>query len=80
MEWMNGLFEGETQVFTPGDDSIRGFRKASTVGKRHRDIAGAINELDVQVLVVVEGSNRPEELQLFFDQLIVEGNWECAVQ
>ena len=36
--------------------------------------------MDLQVLVAVEGPNRVEELQLFFDRDEINGDWKCTVQ
>ena len=36
--------------------------------------------MDLQALVVVEGPNRVEELQLYFDRPEITGDWTCAVQ
>jgi hypothetical protein len=30
--------------------------------------------------VIIEGPNRPEELDIFFNQGIIPGDWQCAVQ
>lgn len=35
--------------------------------QRRASLAGVLNEVDVDVLVVVEGPNKATELQLFFD-------------
>jgi endonuclease/exonuclease/phosphatase family metal-dependent hydrolase len=50
------------------------------VRERIDDIVGVINELGFDALVVVEGPNRVEELQYFFDNSPVQGNWSCVVQ
>ncbi len=80
IEWMNSLFEGDPPQFKAGDMKVQGPRKNNTVDDRIADISGVINEMDLQVLVVVEGPNRVEELQLFFDRDEVGGDWKCAVQ
>ena len=36
--------------------------------------------MDLHTLVVVEGPNRVEELQLFFDQDEIDGDWKCTFQ
>ena len=79
IEWMNDLFVGDPPTFKSDDVEIRGPRRRNTVGQRRQDIAGVINEIDVAALVLVEGPNRQEELQLFFDA-DVQGDWHCAVQ
>jgi hypothetical protein len=80
IEWMNSLFEGDPPQLKQGDASVRGPRKKNTVAERIRDISGVINEMDLHVLVVVEGPNRQEELQLFFELDEIDGDWNCAVQ
>ncbi len=80
IEWMNSLFEGDPPQFKADNSEVRGPRKNNTVAERLRDITGVINELDLQVLVVVEGPNRPEELQLFFSRNEMQGDWKCKVQ
>ena len=80
IEWMNSLFEGDPPQFKAGDTQVRGPRKNNTVDDRIADISGVINEMDLQVLVIVEGPNRVEELQLFFDRPEINGDWKCAVQ
>jgi hypothetical protein len=80
IEWMNDLFTGDTPVFRPDGDVVRGPRRDNTVAQRRADVAGVINDLDLDAMVIVEGPNRVEELQLFFDQDTVNGDWRCAVQ
>lgn len=77
---MNSLFEGDSPQFKEGDTKVRGLRKNNTIDDRIADISEVINEMDLQALVVVEGSNRAEELQLFFDRDEIDGDWKCAVQ
>ena len=80
MEWMNDLFvsNDEPPGFRPDDDEPAHHRGA-TVRERRDHLSGALNELVADVVVVVEGPNRAEELQLFFDE-DVQGNWETWVQ
>jgi endonuclease/exonuclease/phosphatase family metal-dependent hydrolase len=56
-----------------------GSRSNPTVQDRRESLSGAINELNLDVLVVVEGPNKSDELQLFFDT-DVQGDWHCDVQ
>ncbi len=77
---MNSLFEGDPPHFKTGDTKVRGPRKNNTVSDRIADVSGVINEMDLQALVVVEGPNRVEELQLFFNRDEINGDWKCAVQ
>src|SRR5215203_5679792 len=80
MEWMNDLFvsNDEPPAFRPDEDEPAHHRGA-TVRERRDHLSGALNELAADVVVVVEGPNRAEELQLFFDE-DVEGDWETWVQ
>lgn len=77
---MNSLFEGDPPQFKPGDTKVKGPKKNNTVDDRINDISGVVNEMDLQALVAVEGPNRGEELQLFFDRDEIDGDWKCAVQ
>ena len=80
IEWMNSLFEGDPPQFKAGDTKVRGPRNNNTVDDRIADVSGVINEMGLQSLVVVEGPNRVEELQLFFDRDEINGDWKCTVQ
>jgi len=71
IEWMNSLFEGDPPQFKAGDTKVRGPRKNNTVDDRVKDVSGVINEMDLQVLVVVEGPNRAGDLQLYFDRFLL---------
>jgi endonuclease/exonuclease/phosphatase family metal-dependent hydrolase len=80
MEWMNDLFGPNDQpaAFRP-DDARPAHHKSATVRQRRDDLSGVLNELAPDVVVVVEGPNRTEELQLFFDE-DVQGEWKTQVQ
>ena len=82
MEWMNDLF-ADGPAFKPDNDRVRGPNPGSrdnpTVLQRRQSLSGAIDEMDVDVLIVVEGPNKADELQLFFDT-DVAGTWMCDVQ
>jgi endonuclease/exonuclease/phosphatase family metal-dependent hydrolase len=80
MEWMNDLFVADKgpAAFRP-DDAVPQHNHKTTVRRRREDLAGVLNELQPDVLVVVEGPNRTDELQLFFD-LDVEGTWQTYIQ
>jgi endonuclease/exonuclease/phosphatase family metal-dependent hydrolase len=82
IEWMNDLFttdDGQV-AFKSNNTTVRGPRSGNTVRQRIDDIAGVINDLGFDALVVVEGPNRVEELQHFFDNSPVQGAWSCVVQ
>ena len=80
IEWMNDLFSSDGAVsFKDDDERIRGPKSGNTVKQRRESIAGVIEELEVEVLVIVEGANRATEIQLFFDT-DVTGDWSCDVQ
>lgn len=78
MEWLNELFTGDPPQFHPDDHS--GYMTKQKVGERRKDLAGVINEVDSDIWVITEGPNRVEELQLFFDDPLINGTWHCAVQ
>jgi len=82
MEWMNDLFT-QGPSYHPDDRRVRGpnpgHSSNPTVKQRRESLSGAINEMNLDVLVVVEGPNKADELQLFFDT-DVQGTWQCDVQ
>ncbi|NNE76476.1 MAG: hypothetical protein HKN31_05320 [Pricia sp.] len=77
-EWMNEFFTGEPPVFVA--DSKKGYMTKRSIGKRRNDVIGVINDVNSDIWVIVEGPNQVAELQLFFDQPEVHGDWDCAVQ
>ena len=68
IEWMNDLFttSGGQVVFKRDNRAVRGPRRGNTVRERIDDVAGVIDALGLDALVVVEGPNRVDELQHFF--------------
>lgn len=83
MEWMNDLFT-DGPAFKPDDAEVRGpspgfNRGGPTVKQRRESLSGVLNELDLDVVVIVEGPNKRRELQLFFDT-DVAGTWVCDIQ
>ena len=82
IEWMNDLFTTSAGqvVFKSDGTTVRGPRSGNTVRDRIDDIAGVVNALGFDALVVVEGPNRVDELQHFFDNSPVQGSWSCVVQ
>jgi hypothetical protein len=80
MEWMNDLFVSneEPPAFRP-DDAVPAHHSGATVRERRDHLSGALDELSPDFVVIVEGPNRPQELQLFFDE-DVEGEWKTGVQ
>jgi len=77
-EWMNELFTGDPVTFH-GDDT-QGYMTKHFVGERRTDISGVINDVQSDIWVLVEGPNQASELQLFFDQPGIDGDWKCTVQ
>ncbi|MAZ29649.1 MAG: hypothetical protein CL868_21560 [Cytophagaceae bacterium] len=77
VEWMNDLFDGDGN-FRP-DSHKPQHAKSTTVKKRREQLAGVIDEIAAEVVVVVEGPNRTKELQLFFDT-DVAGTWHTYIQ
>ena len=82
LEWMNDWFT-DGPSFHPDDRRVRGPNPGSrdnpTLLERRQSVAGAIDEMGLDVIVVVEGPNKADELQLFFDT-DVAGDWICDVQ
>ncbi|MEM7709916.1 MAG: hypothetical protein AAF264_04045 [Pseudomonadota bacterium] len=80
MEWLNRLFVSGNgpAAFKPDDERPDG-RGRVTVGERKADLGRGLAALDTDLVVVVEGPNRTEELQLLFDDL-APGTWTCFVQ
>lgn len=83
MEWMNDLFT-DGPSFKEDGKKVRGpspgyDRNRPTVKDRRESLAGVLNEVDVDVLVIVEGPNKATELQLFFHADVI-GTWTCDVQ
>ena len=80
MEWMNDLFVSNDKppAFRP-DDAVPTHHSGATVRERRDHLSGVLNELSPDIVVVVEGPNRSQELQLFFDE-DVEGEWRTGVQ
>jgi endonuclease/exonuclease/phosphatase family metal-dependent hydrolase len=80
VEWMNDLFGPNDQPAAFRPDQEEPFHhKGTTIRKRRNDLSGVLNELGPDIVVVVEGPDRSEELQLFFDQDI-EGQWKTEIQ
>ncbi len=80
MEWLNDLFVADTQAaqFRPDNEKTQNSYD-STVKQRRDDLSGVLRELMPDVVIVVEGPSRPEELQLFFDS-IGQGAWATGLQ
>ena len=85
LEWLNDLFLADSlgpAQFKEDTAEVRGpetHGRKATVGGRKALIRKGLADLDVDVLVVVEGPNRTEELALLFDEL-AEGTWQTFVQ
>lgn len=77
MEWMNDLFN-EQGNFRPDDEKTQ-HAKDANVKQRRLALAAVINELAPDVLLVVEGPNKTEELQLFLDTDL-KGTWKGHIQ
>ena len=80
MEWLNDLFVAGSgpAAFRSDQTKVRG-PYGSTVASRKGAIADGLADLDLDALVVVEGPNRGEELQLLFDDLAL-GEWRTFLQ
>jgi len=80
MEWMNDLFVAGNQAaqFRPDDEKPQ-HSQDTTVKTRREHLSGVINKLAPDLVVVVEGPSRADELKLFFDT-DVAGAWEVGLQ
>ena len=86
MEWLNDLFLKNNQGPTFKQDTTKvkgphpdGKRDDPTVAQRLDILGRGLAALDVDVLVVVEGPDRTEELSMLMDR-IAPGEWECFIQ
>ena len=80
MEWLNDLFEkGDGAAQFRADDVAPQHAKSTTVKKRREELADVIKQLDPDIVVVVEGPSRREELALFFEKDIA-GTWAVELQ
>lgn len=80
MEWLNDLFEagsGTPQFRADRDKPIHS--PDTTIKQRREHLAGMVRELDPDLIIVVEGPNRGEELQLLFDSFGL-GTWHTDLQ
>jgi exonuclease III len=77
-EWFNELFTGNPPEFKSYYE--KGYMTKKLIGHRIRDLTGVINDINSDIWVLVEGPNQSSELQLFFDQNDINGNWQCVVQ
>ena len=77
MEWMNDLFD-EKGNFHP-DSHKPVHSQDTTVKVRRNQLAGVIEDINPDVIIVVEGPNRSIELQNFFDA-DVTGSWKTHIQ
>jgi len=81
MEWMNDLFTAGNgpAAFRPDGEKPAHGTGSVTVRKRRTDLSAVIRELEPDVVVVVEGPNRNEELDLFF-RTDVGPEWRTFLQ
>ena len=80
MQWLNDLFVADSQAaqFRPDNQKTQ-HSPDSTVKQRRDDLSCVLRELMPDVVIIVEGPSRQEELQLFFDQ-IGQGTWATDLQ
>lgn len=88
LDWLSDLFAESadgTPALKPEDMVVRGpsppnrVGSAPTVAHRLRLIKKAIIDLDPDIVIVLEGPNRAETLEYFFNQMGF-GEWKCRVQ
>lgn len=83
MEWMNDLFLPNDDPNFPGfkgDNVSPTHHGETTVLTRRNHLSGVLNDVKPDILVVVEGPNHDDELGLFFDDAMVEGQWKTKIQ
>lgn len=86
MEWLNDLVvsgSSGSRLKDP-DENVRGPRppwenSGPTVGQRLALLRQGVNDLDADIVVVVEGPDLTDDLQLIFDT-IADGDWTCYAQ
>lgn len=82
MEWLNKLFQSGSvdvpAVFKPDDERTDG-KTGPLVGERKALLRQGLDHIDADLIVVVEGPNRTQELQLLFDEL-APGDWTTYIQ
>ncbi len=80
MEWLNNLFvSGNGPAAFKGDDDNADREGKTKVGDRLAKLQLGLQTVNADLIVVVEGPNRTEELQLLFDQL-APGTWKTHIQ
>jgi len=81
MEWLNDLFVAGNgaAAFRPDHEKPAHASGSTTVLKRRKDLAAVIREVSPDAVVVVEGPNRNEELDLFF-RTDVGPEWRTFLQ
>jgi hypothetical protein len=81
MEWLNDLFVAGSgpPAFRPDNEKPAHASGNVTVLKRRTDLAAVIREVAPDIVVVVEGPNRNEELDLFF-RTDVGPEWRTFLQ
>ncbi len=83
MEWLNDLFVSDSEAvaaFHADDYKQMAHQKGVTVETRRKHLAGVLNHLAPDVVVVVEGPSRGEELQALFDHPDFDGDWRVVLQ
>ncbi|HTO48808.1 MAG TPA: hypothetical protein VML91_14305 [Burkholderiales bacterium] len=79
MEWLNDLFAAGNGPFRPDGEKLAYGTGSVAVRKRRTDLSSVIREVEPDIVVVVEGPNRNEELDLFF-RTDVGAEWRTFLQ
>lgn len=80
MEWLNDLFgKDDEDVCFKNDNEETQHKKKTTIKQRRDDLYAVINKLSPDLLVIIEGPSRNEELQLFFNEM-KNGTWITYLQ
>jgi len=64
---MNDLFVADSGPAAFRPDSAQSEHTGATIRQRRNDLAGVINDMVPDIMVLVEGPSRGDELQMFFD-------------
>ena len=76
---MNDLFVADSGPAAFRPDGAQSEHTGATIRQRRNDLAGVINDMAPDIMVLVEGPSRGEELQMFFDA-DVQGTWQTVLQ
>lgn len=79
MEWLNDLCKAGTPATLRPDGETPQHSGGTTVRSRLDDLSGMLGEIDPDVLVIVEGPDKEDELKVLFEEFNT-GAWKVALQ